>query len=243
VRTLHLIALRRAILLMAALGCSGDDGVRPSPSIDEIFLSVMTEETEEFRSLMVTGEPGFAHVIAFRNSVGADPGEVSFVSSNPGVVAVQPTTRANAELTAISPGSVEIIASAQGLGDRVRVDVFEVPPPIDDLQVRLANISSDVPAAYNAEGQLESVHLAVNESAALDLRVLRDGSRVTQIPFLLVSQQPGTVRVDEHCRPVELDPHCDVVGSWGWVTGLESGESVVTVTVRNRAVTFVVDVN
>jgi hypothetical protein len=241
-RTLHQLAPRAAVLLAFALACSGDEGASPSPSIEEIFLSVTTQEAEEARRLMLTGEVGFAHVIAFRSSVGADPGEVSFSSSDPGVIAVRPTTRRDAELTAVSPGSVQIVASSQGLEDRVRVDVFDVPPPIDDLQVRLALISSEATAVYDAEGQLASIQLAVGESAALDMRVVRDGALVTRIPFLLVSQQLGTVRVDEHCRPVELDPQCDVFGTWGWATGLEPGQSAVTVTVRNRAVTFVVSV-
>jgi hypothetical protein len=230
-------------LLIFAVGCSEDGGSGPSQRIDELFLGVTTQEAEENRQLMVTGEVGNANVIAFRSSIGADPGQVSFASSNPEVVAIQPTTAVAAELSAVAAGSVEITASAQGLSDRVRVDVFDTPQPVDGLQVRLAPVSSAVQATYDAQGNLVRVNLAPNESAALDLTVERDGERVLRIPYLLTSTQPSTVRVDEHCRPPELDPQCDVFGSWGWVTAVVDGQSAVTVTVRNLAASFTVEVD
>lgn len=233
---------RSVALLLFAVGCSEDGGSGPSQRIDELFLVVTTQEAEENRQLMVTGEVGNADVFAFRNSIGADPGQVSFTSSNPRIVTIQPTTAVTATLSAVAAGSVEITASAQGLSDRVRVDVFDTPPPVDGLRVRLAPASSEVRATYDAQGNLERVNLAPSESAALDLNVERDGKRVLQIPFLLASTQPSAVRVDEHCRPPEFDPQCDVFSNWGWVSALMAGQSAVTVTVRNLAASFIVEV-
>jgi hypothetical protein len=228
--------------MLAALGCSGDGASDPTPDIDELFLSVATNEAEESRHLMVVGEVGSANVIAFRHSVGADPGQVVFTSSNPAVAAVSATSFVDAELEARTPGSIQIIATAQGLSDQVRVDVVATPPPVDRIQASLAPISSDVEATYDIEGNLVSITLTAGESAALDLMVLRNGARVTRIPFILTSSQPSTVRTDQHCRPPELDPQCDVFGNWGWVTGLLAGQSEVTVTVRNQVTTFMVNI-
>jgi hypothetical protein len=207
-----------------------------------MFLFVDTGEIEAARQLMLVGETGSAHVIAFRTSIGADPGTVSFTSSNPAVVSVQATGSVDAALGAVAPGSVQITARARGLTDQIRVDVVESPLPVDPIQVRLAPISSDVEATYDAQGSLVSVTLAPGQSAALDLTVRRDGARVTRIPFSLVSSQPATVRTDEHCRPPELDPNCDVFGSWGWITGQQTGQGEVTVTVRNQTASFLVGV-
>jgi hypothetical protein len=199
-----------------------------------MFLFVDTREIEAGRQLMLVGEAGSAHVIAFRMSIGADPGTVSFTSSNPAVVSVEATASVDAALGAVSPGSVQITARAQGLTFQIRVDVVESPLPVDPIQVRLAPISSAVEATYDAQGNLVRVTLAPGQSAALDLTVLRDGARVTRIPFSLVSSQSATVRTDEHCRPPDLDPNCSIFGSWGWVTGQQTGQSEVTAAVRNQ---------
>jgi hypothetical protein len=114
--------------------------------------------------------------------------------------------------------------------------------PVDPLRLRLAPISMGLDAAYDAQGNLTSLALPVGESAALDLTVTRDGTLVTQIPFLMTSSQPSAVRVDEHCRPAELDPQCSVFGTWGWVTGLQAGQGVVSVAVRNQATSFAVEI-
>jgi hypothetical protein len=231
---------RFALLLSALAGCGGDGASDPSPRIDEIFLSVDTEEIELGRQLMVVGEAASAHVIAFRNSIGTDPGSVSFTSSSPAVVSVQATAPAHAELAAVAPGSVQIVASAQGLTDQVRVDVVESPLPVDPVQVRLAPVSSEVEGTYDTQGNLVGIALAPGGSAALDLTVRRGGTQVMKIPFSLISSEPSAVRVDEHCRAPELDPDCSIFGTWGWVSGLQVGESLVTVTVRNQSASFVV---
>lgn len=234
------IALAGALL--TGVGCSGDGSSDPSPRIDQLYLSVATEESEQDRELMVIGEVGSAHVTASRNSLGTDPGRVSFSSSSPAVVAIQPTGPVNAGVVAVAPGSVQIVADAQGQTDRVQVDVTDAPLPVDPIHVRLAPISSDVEAAYDADGNLTSLKLAVGESAALDLKVTRNGTPVTRIPFLLVSSEPSAARVDEHCRIPELDPQCSVFGTWGWVTGVQVGQSVVSVTVRNQATSFIANI-
>ena len=233
---------RSALLLLAAIACSDDGTSDPSPRIDELFLSVSTAEAEQGRRLMVVGEVGSAHAIAFRNSLGTDPGQVAFTATTPAVVAVQPTGTVDARLTAAAPGSVQIVATAQGLSDQIRVDVVETPLPVDPIQVRLAPISSDVAATFDTQGGLLGVTLAPGGSAALELRVSRDGIAVTQIPFVLASSQPSLVRVDQHCRPPELDPNCDVFGTWGWITGFQAGQSEITVTVRDEAASFLVTV-
>ena len=141
----------------------------------------------------------------------------------------------------MAPGCVRIVASAQGLTARSRqVDVVAAPLPIDRLQAHLAFISEDVEATHGADGALVSITLPVGGSAALDMLVKREGRWIVWIPYSLTSSNPDIARVDDHCRPPALDPHCDVLGNWGWVSGMAPGESIVTVTVRNMEVTFVV---
>jgi hypothetical protein len=212
---LPLPRVRLALSLSAVLGCAGETSSGPSLAIDELFLSVSTQEGEEGRQLMVVGETGFATVIAFRQSIGADPGRVTFTVPDPGILRIQSTSGTEATITAVALGSVRISASAQGQSDETRVDLVATPLPVDRIQVRLAPISAGVEASYDSVGGLAGITLETDESAALELRVEREGVRVTQIPFELTSSQPGIALVNQHCRPQALDSQCDVFGTWG----------------------------
>jgi hypothetical protein len=235
-------ALRIGCILLASgeVSCGGGDAGGPTPQIDELFLSVSTLEYEPPRWLMVVGEKGSAHALAFRDDLGADPGLVSFTASSPGVLAIASNGQADAELTALAVGSVQVRASALGRSDVQTVEVLAAPLPVDLLQVRLANISSSVPAPYDSEGSLATIELPAGGSAALDLRVEREGRLVTTIPFELTSSDPDVAQVYLHCRPPAADPDCSVVSHWGWVTGAAAGTSTVTVTVRNLSTAFAV---
>lgn len=228
------------LLTVGEVSCGGGDAGAPSPQIDELFLSVSTQENEPPRWLMVIGEKGSAHALAFRDDLGSDPGPVAFTASSSGVLAIVSDGHADAELTALAVGSVQVRASALGRSDQQTVEVLAAPLPVDLLQVRLANISSSVPATYDSEGSLATIELPAGGSAALDLRVEREGHLVTTIAFELTSSDQDVAQVYLHCRPPAVDPDCSVVSHWGWVTGAASGTSTVTVTVRNLSAAFTV---
>jgi hypothetical protein len=239
----RVLSIGCALFAVGEVSCGGGDSGGPSPQIDELLLSVSTLEFDSSRWLMVVGEKGSAHALAFRDGLGTDPGQVSFTSSSSGVLAIASTGHVDAELTGLAVGSVEVRASAQGRSDTEMVEVVAAPLPVDRLQVGLANISSSVPATYDSEGSLATIELPPGGSAALELRVERNGRLVTTIPFELTSSNPDAARVDPLCRPPAVDPNCGVVSHWGWVTGMASGTSTVTVTVRNLSASFGVTID
>jgi hypothetical protein len=229
------------LLLVTSASCGSDSG-GPTDQIDQLYLAVSTAEWEPPRWLMVVGETGSAHVYAFRDDIGTSPGRVSFNSSSPAALAVRPSGDVDAELAALAVGSAIVRASAQGRSDTALVEVVATPLPVDRIRVRLAPISSDVEATYDNDGSLANTQIPVGGSVALDVAVERAGRQVDIIPFTLTSSDAGSVRVDDHCRSSSVDPQCSVFSRWGWVSGVGSGTSTVTVTVRNISATFLVNV-
>jgi hypothetical protein len=237
---------RSVLLVMSLASCGGPTS--PSQTINELDLAVATPEEEAGRFLLVVGDSGSVSAIAFGSDplfgeIGVDPGKVSYQSSAPSVVGVSPLSQTTTRLKALMPGSAAITGRAQGLvAAAVKpIVVTSTPLPIDSLRVGLAPVSSGIGSTLDSVGVLH-ITVPVRTGAALWFTITRAGAAVLRIPFTLASSNPGVARVDYNCLPVELDPTCGTFSQWGWVTGVASGHATVVVTVRNKQVSFVVDV-
>ena len=145
------------------------------------------------------------------------------------------TTPGQSLLIGLAPGTVYIVASAQSFADSQRIDVVASPLPVDSIQVRLQNSPFDESLASTVDesGSVLTVTLPHPGSIPLDLHIFRGTTFVTQIPWSIESTDTGVAFVSTGCRPPSIDPQCDVVSHWGWITGLAAGSATVTVTVRN----------
>jgi hypothetical protein len=226
-----------AVLLAAIAGCESGIGIYDPGPIDYLSLHVFTQESEEGRHLLLVGEQGDVSVGAARGGLGTRPRGVVITSSDPSVVRVR-----DLRITGIAPGSAQIIAKAEGLTTTRRVDVVAMPLPITGLVVRTPSHWAGNRPTYDADGHLLSTHLGIGQSLAPSLTVLREGVRVTKVPFSFVSADPGVAAYTISCRPPQYDPHCSPLVYNGWVTGMSAGETTVTVTVRNLSRSFTVTV-
>jgi hypothetical protein len=145
------------------------------------------------------------------------------------------TTPGTALLVGVAPGTAYVAASAQNFSDSLRVDVVSSPLPIDSFQVRIQNSPFDesLGSTEDGAGSLLSVTLPHPGSIPLDIRIYRGTSTVSQIPWSIESTDPSVAPASTGCRPPTIDPQCDVVSHWGWITGLAPGTATVTVIVRN----------
>src|SRR5688500_12222116 len=82
VRTIANLSAVILLPVIASVSCGGGTA-DPSAQVDEIFLEVLTQEYEPPRWLMTIGKTGSAHVLAFKDDVGVQPGRVTFGSSDP----------------------------------------------------------------------------------------------------------------------------------------------------------------
>lgn len=242
-----LASVAAALVSMLITSCDGQTG--PLDYERAVELSVNTGERVGDRSYLVVGGSGWASV-TIHGDFNPYPRDLEIRSSEPSVVSVGPVTDNNdAGLFALTPGTVQITARALGMPSAPEViEVTAEPLPVDSLQLGLtaafgAGSSSrvEVPAAYDASGNLVEVTLSVGVSADLYLQAFRAGLRMTQIPYSIASSNPSVARTDSGCRPRELDSDCMVVG-WIWLSGMAPGEAQITLTVRNLQASFLVKV-
>ena len=228
--------------LLAAAACS--DSVAPTPAITGMEFRVMTAEAEGFRNVMLVGDSGTAIVTVHNGDrgVSADRVGIAFTSSDSTVVALGPQVGGYCRLRALKPGSVYIAARVGTFRDSAQVEVLAEPLSVDQIIVTLAPISRDLDATFDAAGSLSTLTLPVGGSAALWMDVRRNGQIVDPVPFTITSSNPAVAQGTLQCRPVELDPRCDVFSHWGWVSAMGVGESTIVVTVRGVQATFTVTV-
>jgi hypothetical protein len=183
-----------------------------------VQLSVSTLEQIGDRSFLVVGDTGEAWV-DIHSDFDPHPRDLEFRSSDPSVVAVGPVAANNsAKLIGRAPGMVRITARALGMVTPPEiVEVTATPLPVDSLHLWLAAVSRDVPAEYDARGNLAQLTLPVGGSAALAVVVFRAGLRFGRIVFSLASSNPSVARTVSGCRPPELEPVCGItceLGHW-----------------------------
>ncbi len=238
-----------ALTAVLAAGCG--NGHEPSSAVSALSLRVYTAEAEPQRYIMLLDEPALID-IATETMEGCliEPPcpisvDVRVSSSNPVVVSVERSTvhtPATVPLRGHAAGSATITARVANLSASARVDVVEAPLPLDDLRITLVRNWNDLPTQYDDAGSLTWMSVPAGQTGALVIAPLRNGARVGGVPLTVNSSAPDVALVTTGCRPPSMDPHCDTVSD-GWVIGMSSGETQVTVTARNVTKQFTVRVD
>jgi hypothetical protein len=230
-------------LIVAVVAC-GSGAESSSTVITSLSLEASTEEHESGRWLLTVGDTGLVNVGAeqtsdcFFDSPCAASVQAQLRSRPGGLLSLSEatvTTPGQARFVGVAPGTAYVVASAQSFADSQRVDVVTTPLPVDSIQVRIQSSSYDesLESSVDGSGSLVAVTLPHPGSIPLDIQVFRGSSIVTQIPWSLESSASDVAAANKGCRPRSIDPQCDVVSSWGWITGLATGSATVIVAVRN----------
>jgi hypothetical protein len=238
-----------AVVLIGLIDCENDGGPN-ADVISSLSLGASTNEREPGRALLVVGDTGLASVNAEKENdcfLNGPPCaasvEVQLRSRPDGLIAVSQqrvTTPGQSRFIGIAPGSAYVVAQHGGRADSQRVDVVAAPLPVDSIRVTAQQSPFDesVSATEDPSGNLVELTLPHPASTPLLTRVFRGTIEVIEIPWTIQSSDPAIVAANKGCRPVTIDPNCDVVSRWGWVTGLAPGNATVTVSVRNVQKSF-----
>jgi YD repeat-containing protein len=241
--------MRRLTIVVLASQLAGCGESAPSHPISDLSLSISTAEYNATHRWLVVGQTGSAHVEATSNDCLFDPPctvqvDIEVTSSAPAVLTPSARTVGSPGhllLQAEAPGTATVTARADNLAQAKPVIVVAAPLPLDELRVRVERGWSDLTAEYDASGNLLAVTVPAGESGALQVDVIRDGESVFGIPIEVGSSAPANGEPTTGCRPVDLDPACEVPGP-AWITGRSPGDAEITVTVRNLFRTFTVHV-
>ena len=241
-----------AVVVLTAVGCSDSTGPTYQ-EIDDFSIVLFSSEYETGRGhIMVLGEEWAVWETASWDGLGRhNIGDVLWKSSNPAVVSVRPT-RAGATLRAEGLGSAYVTASVQGLSDSTGViEVVPEPLPLDILSIDYSTWNEGrycetcQPEVADG-GELVRVVVPAVDAFVVDVRASRGGHTVLLAASQLLweSSDSSVAFANNGCRAPELDEHCNnVTGRMqAWVSGLSPGTAEVSLTVRNKQTSLVVEV-
>lgn len=247
-----LLRLGFLVVVVTAAGCSDSTGPARQ-EIDDFSISYSPSEYEAGRgAIMVLGSEGHVDWLASWGGLGrTDIGEVSWQSSNSAAVSVRPVAR-GATLRAEGLGFAYVTASVQGLSDTtVVIEVVPQPLPLDVLSIHYSPLNEGRyceacrPETADAGEVVRVVVPAIN-AFVVDVRASRGGHTVTleSSQLLWESSDSRVSYADNSCRAPDLDEHCNVVAGRmrAWISGLTPGTAEISLTVRNRQTSLVVDV-
>lgn len=240
-----------AAIVLTVAGCGNSTGPTFS-EIDSFNITVFDTEYEVGRgSIMVVGEEASVTWLAFGDGLGrTNIGEISWWSSNPAVVSVNPVFR-GATLKAEGLGSAYVTASVQGLSDTTSViEVVPEPLPLDALSIEYSTVNEGrycetCQLEVADDGELVRVVVPAVNAFVVDVRASRGGHAVSfASSHLLWESSDSSVAFANSCRAPELDETCGIVagGMSAWISGLSPGTAEVSLTVRNRQASLIVEV-
>jgi len=239
------VKLARVIPIMGVAligGCEAAARIQyDCQSVNEPRIQLHTNDVDADRAYMVVGGSGWVEMF------GTDPVSTHsgvsavFISSDTSVVAVHGDS-----LFARAVGNVIIVGKATcgGFVDTAAIEVTATPVPVDYVRLLFDGITgSGLDAVYDSSGSLTEVTLPLHRYFALWYQVYRgaDWRQIYVMADTITSSNPDAVLITRGCLPPSLDAWCGYSAGW-WVSGMDVGESTVTVAVHNVIKTLKVKV-